>query len=80
MKPNLSTDMGGRFQVPEKKSASDSEASANATSFYTLELEADHSVTWPIDRSAMLFLTLVAGRPQVPGSRSHRSAAVEGRA
>ncbi|KAG1763265.1 hypothetical protein EDD22DRAFT_952507 [Suillus occidentalis] len=32
------------FQVPVKESASDSEASANATSFYTLELEADHSV------------------------------------
>ncbi|KAG3229943.1 hypothetical protein P692DRAFT_20827110, partial [Suillus brevipes Sb2] len=30
------------FQVPEKKSGS--EASANATSFYTLELEADKSV------------------------------------
>lgn len=70
--------MRGRFQVPEKKSGS--EASANATSFYTLELEADKSVTWPIDRSAMLFLTLVAGHPQVPGSGPHQSAAVEDRA
>ncbi|KAG1763445.1 hypothetical protein EDD22DRAFT_846378 [Suillus occidentalis] len=67
------------FQVPEKKSASDSEASANATSFYTLELETDKSVTCPIDRGGILFLTpLVAGHPQVPGIRPHPIAAVEG--
>lgn len=40
------------FQVPEKKSAS--EASANATSFYTLELEADKSVTLKYQEGALI--------------------------
>jgi hypothetical protein len=53
-----------------------SETSATTRGFYTLELEADQSVTWPIDRSAMLFLTLVAGHPQDPGVGPHPSAAV----
>ncbi|KIK34114.1 hypothetical protein CY34DRAFT_17947 [Suillus luteus UH-Slu-Lm8-n1] len=42
------------FQVPEKKSASDSQASAKPTSFYTLELEADHSVVLKYQESDLI--------------------------
>ncbi|KAG1876214.1 hypothetical protein F4604DRAFT_2006132 [Suillus subluteus] len=49
------------FQVPHVQGGS-------AKGFHTMELEANKSVTWPTDCGIILFLTLVAGRPQhAPG-------------
>ncbi|KAG1876906.1 hypothetical protein C8R48DRAFT_759228 [Suillus tomentosus] len=54
-------------------------ASKNDQSYYTLELEDNGSVTWPVDRGTILFLTLVAGHPQEPDGRSHQQADVDSR-
>jgi hypothetical protein len=53
-----------RFQVPHVEGGS-------AKGFHTLQLEADKSVMWPIDCGTILFLTLVAGHPEVRGLAAH---------
>ncbi|KAG1790174.1 uncharacterized protein HD556DRAFT_1446323 [Suillus plorans] len=59
------------FQVPH--------VSKDDHSYYTLHLEDDESVMWPVDRGTILFLTLVVGHPQEQPGTAPRQAAVDSR-